>query len=126
MKVGSGCSPLKPMKRPGWWKGKFALLWMLTTGEAWGLLSCLKANSPCLHNQWARAFVDRRLGLHVETAWSALTLILKLIICDLTSSILIVLGTVNLQFQGPFVPISLRPIFFFFFYCYMHFIYLFF
>ena len=36
-----------------------------------------------------------------------LTVIFKLVISDLPSIILIVLGTVNLQFQSPFVPISL-------------------
>ena len=41
---------------------------------------------------------------------SVLTVILKLVIGGLTSIILIVLGTVNLQSQGPFVPISLRPV----------------
>ena len=49
-------------------------------------------------------------GLHAETAQSALTVILKLVIGSLASVILIVLGTVNLQFQGRFVPISLRPV----------------
>ena len=32
----------------------------------------------------------------------------KLIICSLTNIILNVLGAVNHQFQGPFVPISLQ------------------
>ena len=41
---------------------------------------------------------------------SALTVIFKLIISGLTRIILIVLDTVNLQFQSPFVPISLRSI----------------
>ena len=41
---------------------------------------------------------------------SVLTVILKLVIGGLTSIILIVLSTVNLQFQGQFVPIYLRPI----------------
>ena len=41
---------------------------------------------------------------------SALIVIFKLVISGLTSVILIVLGTVNLQFQGPFVLISLRPV----------------
>ena len=36
-----------------------------------------------------------------------LTVIFKLIISSLTSIILVVLGTVNLQFQGVLVPISL-------------------
>ena len=48
----------------------------------------------------------RQRGLHVETVQSALTVILKLAIGGLTSVILIVLGTINLQFQGWFVPIS--------------------
>ena len=41
---------------------------------------------------------------------SSLIVILKLVISGLTSIILIVLGTVNHQFQGLFVSISLRPI----------------
>ena len=41
-------------------------------------------------------------GLHAETAKSSLTVIFKLVISGLTSIILIVLGTSNLQFQGPF------------------------
>ena len=48
----------------------------------------------------------RQRGLHVERVQSALTVILKLAIGGLTSVILIVLGTINLQFQGWFVPIS--------------------
>ena len=42
-------------------------------------------------------------GLRVETAGSALTVTFKLVIGALTRVILIVLGTVNLQFQGQFV-----------------------
>ena len=42
---------------------------------------------------------------------SALTVILKLVISGLISVILIVLSMVDLQFQGWFVPISLRPTF---------------
>ena len=41
---------------------------------------------------------------------SALTVILKLVLSGLTSIILVVLGTVNLQFQGLFVSVSLRPV----------------
>ena len=41
---------------------------------------------------------------------SALIVILKQVISCLTSVILVVLGTVNLQFQGYFVSISLRPV----------------
>ena len=58
----------------------------------------------------ARAFIDRRRRPHAETEQSFLTVIFKLIIGGLTCVILVVLGTVNLQFQGLFVPISLRPV----------------
>ena len=49
-------------------------------------------------------------GLRAETAQSVLTVIFKLVIGGLISIILIVLGTVNLQFQGHFVPTSSRPV----------------
>ena len=49
-------------------------------------------------------------ALYAETAQSALTVIFKVVMGGLTSAILIVLGGVNLKFQGPFVPISLRPV----------------
>ena len=65
--------------------------------------------TPPTDNQWARAFIDAGRGLHAETAQSALTVILTLVIGGLIGNILIVLSTVNLQFQGQFVPISLRP-----------------
>ena len=61
-------------------------------------------------NQRARAFIGKGRALHAETAQPTLTVILKLVISGLTSVTLIVLSTVNLQFQGQFVPISLRSI----------------
>ena len=48
-------------------------------------------------------------GLHKETA-DHLTIIFRLVISGLTSIILNVSGTVNLQFQGPIFPISLWSI----------------
>ena len=42
-----------------------------------GLLS--KGQLPTTDNQWARAFIDGRRGLYVETAQSTLTVILKLV-----------------------------------------------
>ena len=54
--------------------------------------------------------MDGGKGLRAETAQSALTVILKLVIGGLTSVILIVLSTVSLQFQGQFVPISSRAV----------------
>ena len=65
---------------------------------------------PPLAISGARAFIDRRKGLHGEIAQSALTVIFRLVIGGLTRVILIVLGTVNFQFPGALVPISLRPI----------------
>ena len=68
-------------------------------------------------NQWAEAFKGEfqgctggGRGLHAETAQSALTAILKLVIGGLTRVILIVLSPVSLRFQGQLVPISLRPV----------------
>ena len=74
---------------------------------------CPKADSPLLAISGARAFIDRNEGrgrLHADTKQSSLTLIFRLAIGGLTSVILIVLGTVNLQFQDPFVLTSLRPV----------------
>ena len=73
-----------------------------------------KADSPPpatpSDEQWTRAFIDRGRGLHAETAQLALAVMLTLVIGGLISVILIVLSTVNLQFQDQFVSISLRPV----------------
>ena len=62
------------------------------------------------NSQWARAFTEKgERGLHVETVVSALTS-WNWSCGDLISIILIVLSMVNLQFQGRFVPIFLRPV----------------
>ena len=72
--------------------------------------TCSKADSPSPRQSGGESFYRQREGLHAETAQSALTVILKLVISGLISIILTVLSTVNLQFQGQFVPISLRPV----------------
>ena len=59
---------------------------------------------PTLATSEARAFINRRRELHAEIAQLSVTVILKLAIHGLTSIILVVLGTVNLQFQDPFSP----------------------
>ena len=41
---------------------------------------------------------------------SSLTIVFILVISGLTSVVLVVLGTVNLQVQGLFISVSLRPI----------------
>ena len=97
----------KPINRSGWWKGRFALFQMLATGGRVDI--CPKADSwP--RNQWGKSFYRQKEGLHAETAQLALTVIFKLIVGGLTSIILVILGIVNLQFQDPFVPISLKPV----------------
>ena len=78
-------------------------------GEGWQK-PIQRSTPPLLTTSGARAFIDRQRGLHAETAQSALTVILKVVTGGLTSVILIVSGTVNLQSQGSFVPISLRPV----------------
>ena len=68
---------------------------------------CPKANSPApphLDKQRVRAFIDRGRGLQAETAQSALIVSFRLVIGGLTSVILIVVGTVHLQFQGGLFP----------------------
>ena len=57
-----------------------------------------------------RAFIGQGRGLHAETAQSSWTVIFRLVIGGLTSVISIVLGIVNLQVQGQFPSISLRPV----------------
>ena len=49
-------------------------------------------------------------GPYAETAQSSLSVILNLVNGGLTDVILIVLGIGNLEFQGPIVSISLRPV----------------
>ena len=61
-------------------------------------------------SQWARAFIDGRKGLHEETAQIALAIVLKLVIGGLTSIILIILNTINIQLQNQFVFIFLKLI----------------
>ena len=74
---------------------------------------CSKADSPNPRQTEGESFHRQSVcvgGLHAEMAQSTLTVIFKLVISGLASIILIALGTVNLQFQGPFVPISLSPV----------------
>ena len=94
----------KPIKRPDWWKGKFALFQMLAT-KAGGCLS--KGWLPSPDKQEARAPMDRGGGglcrnstvvsnsrLYIGHQWS--------------HQHQLVLGTVNPHFQGVLVPVSLR------------------
>ena len=104
----------KPIKMQGWWKGKLALFWRRAT---WGRMdSCPEAESHPALPHWhsvgqnfysrRRRCIGREKRLHVETApssynWSCSGLI---------SVILIVSKAVSFQFQGQFIPVSLRPV----------------
>ena len=76
---------------------------------------CPKANSPPPPLATGGQELLQKSGggrvLHSETAQSSLTVIFRWAIGGLTSVILIVLGPVNFQFQGPYVAIALRPVF---------------
>ena len=94
----------KPKKRPSWWKEKFTLFWMSATavgvgdGRSGEMIHLSKDQylPHFFYNQWTRVFVGLGRELHAETAQSALTVILKLIIGGLTSVISFILSTDNL------------------------------
>ena len=62
------------------------------------------------HKNWSRESEGGGSGgggggrLHAETVQPSLTVIFKLVISGLTTIILVGLGRVDLQFQGPFSP----------------------
>ena len=75
----------KPTKRPGWWERKLALFWIPATGAGGGYGGgdvCLSRGqlSATYIQQVGKSFYRLREGLHAETAQSALTVILKLVI----------------------------------------------
>ena len=73
---------------------------------------CPKAD-PCPWQAAGESFYRQIFGrgrLHAETAQTSLTVIFKVVISGLASIILVVLGTVNLQFWGGLVPISLQSV----------------
>ena len=112
--TGSGVRPLatqKPIKRPGWWKGRFALFCRPAAGVGGrGDEHLSKGRLPPLTTR-GQELLQTAFILPAETAQAALTVTMNLVIGGLTNVILIVLGTVNLQFHVRFVSISLRPVF---------------
>ena len=63
---------------------------------------CPKADFPSPGNQWGMNFYRQKSGL--GDYMQNLTVIFRLVIGGLTGIILVVLGTVNLQFQGHLFP----------------------
>ena len=85
----------KPISRPGWRKGKFALFQMLATGREGNSHLSKGQLPPLTSRQWE--LLQRKLGrggLHAERAPSSLTVRFKLVISGLTSITLVVLGAV--------------------------------
>ena len=78
----------KPIKRPGWWKGKFALFQMLATGGGGHADVCSKTHSLHTSNQWGEGFYRQKEEALCRKQNSFLTVIFKLIIGGLTSVIL--------------------------------------
>ena len=111
LKVGFGCLPLKSQQRDKV-DGKESLLYSGCSQLEWGKANlCPRPDHPPQpNNMWKRGFTGWGRGLHAETSESAQTVILKLVICGLTSIILIILSTANLHFQVQFLFISLRPV----------------
>ena len=89
----------KPISRPGWWKGKFALFQMpATEGRGWWT-SVQRLTYP-VPQQAVDESIYRQSGEGGEVTCRNSTVIsnshLQLVISGLTSIILVVLGTVNL------------------------------
>ena len=91
----------KLINSTGSWKGK--LLYLAD--------NCPKADSTHSHQAggW-NSYRQNGVGLQAETPQPSPTGIFELVITGLTSVIMVVLGTVNLQFWSPFIPISLQPV----------------
>ena len=109
--MGSGSLPIKS-QRTGQAGGKekplyFGCRQLLGEGGV-----CPKADSPPPLTSKRESLYrhGESRGPHAESAQSALTVSFRLVIAGLTSMILVVLATVNLQFPGALVSISLRPV----------------
>ena len=105
-------APQKSKSRPGWWKGKFVLFQMLATGGGgWGGWTSVQRPIPPTDKQGIRAFIDRvGIGVTCRNSTVISDCHLQLVISGLTSIMLLVLGTVNLQFGCAFVPISFQSV----------------
>ena len=88
----------KPIKRQGWWRGKFALFGCQQTGESGQTLVQRLTPPHSPNNQWTRAFIDWEKQATCRNS----TVSLKLVIVGLTSVILIVLSIACLARLFPF------------------------
>ena len=62
-------APQKPINKPGWWKGKFALFQMPASGVGRVADICPKADFPTPHptpdKQRVKAFIDTVAGSYI-------------------------------------------------------------
>ena len=77
-------------------------------GEEGGHLS--RGRLPTAGNSWGKSAYGEEAGPHTGASQSALSVLFTVASGGLASIILVVAGTVSLQFQSPLVSISLRPI----------------
>ena len=85
-----------PVNRPGWWKGMFALFWILANWEGVERVTSLQRLTSHHWQSRGSSFYRSRKGHSTHRTQSALTVILKLVSSCLISITLVVLGTVNL------------------------------
>ena len=100
----------KASKQTGQLGGKESLLFQMQATGGAGCGHPSKANPPPQAGRESIYRQSQGRGQHAETAQSSLTVIFRLVIGGLPSSVLVALGTVNLQFQGALVPISLQSV----------------
>ena len=82
----------KPVKRPGWWKSLLYFRYWQVEGQGEWMSVQKPTPSPPPPPHWqseARVFIDRERGLYAESAQSALTVSLKLVIRGWPASSLI-------------------------------------
>ena len=79
----------------------------------WGVergWTSLQRLTPPTGNEWGESFHRQRQRAPCRNAQSALTAIFRLVSSGLTSVMLLVSGTANLQLQGWFISVSLRAV----------------
>ena len=110
-----GCPPTqKLINSQGWWKGKFALFWMPAT---WGQRGGARqgrtpGQRPTPLLQWqsvAKSFYRQRKGAMCRNSTVSSDSHLEIGHAVVWSASFW-LSSVNLQFEGRFVPVSLRPV----------------
>ena len=89
----------KPIKRSGWWKGKFATFWMPATGVGKTTVQKLTASN---RQSVGNRFYRQREGATCKNSIVSSDSHVELVFSGLPSVVLVVLGTVNLQFHSQF------------------------